>query len=89
MEALLEIYRQKELNNPFEHLNKIEYLVVHYGRIAQEIVEKAHQWGCDFIILGPRRKQLLSRFLLPSISRKVIRKTDKPVHVIKRPKKKR
>jgi nucleotide-binding universal stress UspA family protein len=87
MKTLLGICRQKELNNPFKHLNNIEYLVVHYGRIAQEIVEKTNQWGCDFIILGPRRKRLLGRLLLPSISRKVIRWTDKPVHIIKSSKK--
>ena len=88
MNTLLGLDRQKELRNSFKHVNIIEYLVVHYGRIAQEIVEKAHQWGCDFIILGPRRKRLLSRFLLPGISRKVIRKTDTPVHVIRGQKKK-
>jgi nucleotide-binding universal stress UspA family protein len=87
MKMLLELQRQKELHNPFEHVNTIEYLVVHYGRIAPEIVEKAHQWGCDFIILGPRRKRLIGRFLLPSISRKVIRRTDKSVQIIKRSKK--
>ena len=87
METLVGMHRQKELNNPLEHVDKIEYLVVHYGKIVQEIVEKSYQWGCDFIILGPRRKRLLGRLLLPSISRKVIRRTDKPVHVIKRSKK--
>jgi universal stress protein A len=84
MKTLLGRYPQKALNNPFEHANIIEYLIVHYGKIAQEIVEKSNQWGCDFIILGPRRKRLLGRFLLPSISRKVKRWTDKPVLVIKK-----
>jgi nucleotide-binding universal stress UspA family protein len=83
MQNLLEIIRKKELNDHPEHLNKVEYLVVHYGRIAEEIVEKTNRWGCELIILGPRRKRFLGRIFLPSISRKVIRRTDTPVHVIK------
>jgi nucleotide-binding universal stress UspA family protein len=86
MENLLEILRKKELNDHPEHVNKIEHLVVHYGMIAEEIAEKANRWGCELIILGPRRKRLLGRIFLPSISRKVIRRTDKPVHIIKVPK---
>jgi len=82
MQNLLEIIRKKELNDHPEHLNKVEYLVVHYGRITEEIVEKTNRWGCELIILGPRRKRFLGRIFLPGISRKVIRRTDTPVHVI-------
>lgn len=83
MENLLEIIRKTKPNDNPEHVNKVEYLVVHYGRIAEEIVEKTNRWGCELIILGPRRKRFLGRIFLPSISRKVIRHTHKPVHVIK------
>jgi nucleotide-binding universal stress UspA family protein len=83
MENLLEIIRKKELNDYPAHANKIEHLVVHYGRIAEEIVERANRWGCELIILGPYRNGFLRRIFLPSISRKVIRRTDTSVHVIK------
>jgi len=86
MENLLEILCKKELNDHLEHVNKIEHLVVSHGRIAEEIVEKANRWGCELIILGPCRKRLLGRIFLPSISRKVIRRTDKRAHIIKLPK---
>jgi len=83
MQNLLEIIRKKDLADPAMHLNKIEHLVAHYGRIAEEIVEKANRWGCESIILGPRRTNLLGRIFLPSISRQVRHGTDMPVHIIK------
>ena len=83
MENLLEIIPKKELNDHPAHVNKIEDLVVHYGRVAEEIVERANRWGCELIILGPRRKGFLGRTFLPRISRKVIRRTNTSVHVIK------
>jgi nucleotide-binding universal stress UspA family protein len=86
METLLGIYPQKELNNPLEHINRIEYLVVHYGKVAEEIVQKAHQWGCEMIILGPRRKWFLGRIFLPSVSRMVRCRSNASVHIIKKPK---
>lgn len=86
MENLLEIIRKKELNDHAAYVNKIEHLVVYYGRIAEKIVERANWRGCELIILGPRRKRFLGRTFLPSISRKVTRQTDKQVHIIKLPK---
>ena len=86
MENLLELIRKKEFNDDPEHINKVEYLVAHCGRIAEEIAEKADRWGCKLIILGPHRKGFLGRTFLPGISRKVIRRTNTSVHVIKLPK---
>ena len=83
MENLLEIIRKKKLDDQPVHLNKIEHLAAHSGRIAEEIVEKANRWRCELIIIGPRKTNLLRRIFLPSISRKVICGTDTPVHVIK------
>ena len=86
MENLLEIIRKTKPNDNPTYVSKVEYLAVHHGRIAKEIVEKANWWGCDLIILGPRRRRFLGRIFLPSISRKVIRHTHKPVHIIQLPK---
>jgi nucleotide-binding universal stress UspA family protein len=83
-------YSQMDLtsknNDHPEHLNKVEYLVVHYGRIAEEIVKKANMWDCESIVLGPHRKRFLKQIFLKSISRKVIRYTHKRVHIIQLPK---
>lgn len=75
------IHKTNPIDHP-EHLDTVEYLVVHYGKVAEEIVNKANQWGCEMIILGPRRRMLLSRILCPSVVRKVSRRTDTPVHII-------
>ena len=83
MEKLLEVTYINDPTDTHANIKNVEHLVVHYGKIAQEIVEKANLWGCERILLGPRRKRLLRRILLPSISRKVIRRTDTPVHIIK------
>jgi nucleotide-binding universal stress UspA family protein len=82
MENLLEINCKKNPDENRPYIKNLEHLVVHYGRIAQEIVEKANRWGCELIILGPRRKRLLGRIFLPSVARSVIRQTDKQVYII-------
>jgi nucleotide-binding universal stress UspA family protein len=86
MENLIKIVCKRDSKNHRADIKNVEHLVVNYGRIAEEIAEKANRWGCELIILGPRRKRLLGWIFLPSISRKVIRRTDKPVHIIKLPK---
>jgi len=83
MKRLHEINSKKNPNDHRAHIKNVEHLVVHYGRIAEEIVEKANRWGCELIMLGPRRKRFLARIFLPSTSRKVIGRTDKRVHIIR------
>jgi nucleotide-binding universal stress UspA family protein len=83
MKNLMEIIRKMNPNDQHTDLKNVEYLLVHYGRIVEEIIEKANRWGCELIILGPRRKGLLGRTLLPSVARSIIRRTGRPVHIIK------
>jgi nucleotide-binding universal stress UspA family protein len=82
---LLEISKTQLYEHPEQH-HTVEYLVVHYGKIAEEIAQKAHRWGCERIILGPRRKRFLGRIFLPSVARMVRRRSNAPVHIIKQPK---
>jgi nucleotide-binding universal stress UspA family protein len=88
MKSLLETVCKKNPQNHRVEIQNVEHLVVHYGRIAEEIVEKAKRWGCELIFLGPRRKRFLGRIFLPSVTRRVIRRTDKQIHIIKIPKEK-
>jgi nucleotide-binding universal stress UspA family protein len=83
MENLVKLVCKKNPQNHREDIKNLEHLVVHYGRLAEEIVEKANRWGCELIVLGPRRKRFLGRIFLPSVARSVVRRTDKPVHIIK------
>lgn len=55
MENQLETICKKERKDPPEYVNNVEQLVVHYGKIAEEIVEKANMWGCESIVLGPHK----------------------------------
>ena len=43
MENILESISKKDFNDHPEHDNKVEYLAVHCGRIAEEIVDKANR----------------------------------------------
>ena len=82
---LLEISKTQLDEHPEQH-HTVEYLVVHYGKIAEEIAQKAYRWGCERIILGPRRKRFLGRIFLPSVARMVRRRSNAPVYIIKKPK---
>jgi nucleotide-binding universal stress UspA family protein len=86
MKRLHEINSKKIPNDHRAYIKNIQHLVVHYGRIAEEIVEKANRWGSELIMLGPGRKRFLTRIFLPGVARRVIRRTDKRVHIIKIPK---
>lgn len=53
------------------------------GEIAPSIVAKAHEAGCDKIIMGARGESLLEEILIGSVTQAVIRCTDIPVTVVK------
>ena len=86
MENELETICKKELKDHPECVNNVEHLVVHYGKIAEEIVEKADMWGCKSIVLGPHKNGFLKQLSPVSTSRKVLRHAHKPVHIIPFPK---
>jgi nucleotide-binding universal stress UspA family protein len=54
-----------------------------HGEIASSIVAKAHEAGCDKIIMGARGESLLEEILIGSVTQAVIRCTDIPVTVVK------
>lgn len=59
-----------------------ERCVLH-GPVAGSIVAKAHEAGCDKIIMGARGESLLEEILIGSTTQEVIRATDIPVTVVK------
>lgn len=83
MEKLMDKICEKHPHAHDAYMHNVEHLIVHAGKVAEEIVDKAGRWGCALIILGPGRRSLLKRVFSLDISRKVIRRTDIPVHVIK------
>lgn len=59
-----------------------ERCVLH-GPIAESIVAKAHEAGCDKIVMGARGESLLEEILIGSVTQDVIRCADIPVTVVK------
>ena len=59
-----------------------ERCVLH-GPVARSIVAKAHEAGCDKIIMGARGESLIEEILIGSTTQAVIRATDIPVTVVK------
>lgn len=53
--------------------------------ISKNIVEEAHKWGADVIVLGTHGRTGISRLLLGSVAEEVVRSTSTPVHLIRSP----
>ena len=81
MKNQLQIICRKESKDHPEYIDNVENLVVHYGKIAEEIVEKANRWDCESILIG-HRKGFIRQIFPGGVSRKVFRLTHKPVHFI-------
>jgi nucleotide-binding universal stress UspA family protein len=56
------------------------------GYPAEEILRKADELNCDAIVMGTHGKGLLSQTFLGSVTKKVLRRTRKPVFIIPLPK---
>jgi nucleotide-binding universal stress UspA family protein len=81
MKSQLKIIGRKESNHHPGCINNVEKLVVHYGNIAQEIVEKADRWGCESILIG-HSKGFFRQIIPGRIARKVFRLAHKTVYFI-------
>jgi nucleotide-binding universal stress UspA family protein len=82
MENQLEIICTKSRKDHPNFSPNVEHLVIHYGKVAQEIAEKANRWGCESIVLGPHKNGFFKKLSPVSTSRKVLRLANKPVHFI-------
>ena len=56
------------------------------GYPAEEILKKADGLSCDAVVMGTHGKGMLSNAFLGSVTKKVLRRTRKPVFVIPLPK---
>ncbi len=66
----------------FELVSKI---LVPLGHPVEEILEAAHEEGCDAIVLGTHGKGFLRQTFLGSVAVKVLERTRKPVFIIPLP----
>ncbi len=80
---LVEATRRKlsELAGKYREEHKIDVLVeVIVGEPSESIVEYATEIGADLIVLGKRRLSGIERFILGSVTKKVVEKS--PVDVL-------
>jgi nucleotide-binding universal stress UspA family protein len=56
------------------------------GYPAEIILKKADELDCDVIVMGSHGKGIISQTFLGSVSKRVLRRTRKPVFIIPLPK---
>ncbi|MDB0568561.1 universal stress protein [Ralstonia solanacearum] len=65
------------------HTTKLLEKPVSPGRISQTIVEEANQTSADLIVLGTHGRQGLKHLVMGSVAEGVVRKTNKPVLMVR------
>lgn len=82
----LKIFCDKEFNGDPKYAGKVESIEVCEGFPAEEILKKADNSNCDAIVMGTHGKGLISHAFLGSTTKRVLRRTRKPVFIIPLPK---
>lgn len=60
----------------------IEHLLVYHGDVAEELATKANRFGCEAIVLGCHRGNLVKRFFPGGIEKKILNQTQKPILIV-------
>ena len=82
----LKIFCDEEFNGNPKYAGKIESIEVCEGFPAEEILKKADEFNCDVIVMGNHGKGIIRNTFLGSTSKRVLRRTRKPVFIIPLPK---
>ena len=80
------LFCEKELKDDPERADRVESIEVCEGFAAEEILRKADELSCDAIIMGTHGKGIIANTFLGSTSKRVLRRTRKPVFIIPLPK---
>jgi nucleotide-binding universal stress UspA family protein len=64
----------------------VEAIKVYEGFPAEVILQKADELNCDAIIMGTHAKGIIANTFLGNTSKRVLRRTRKPVFIIPLPK---
>lgn len=82
----LKIFCEKELKDDPESIDRVESIDVCEGFPAEIILRKADDLDCDAIVMGTHGKGIIASTFLGSTSKRVLRRTRKPVFIIPLPK---
>ena len=79
-------FYEKELNNLPVGTEKVKSIEVHEGFPPEVILGKADELDCDIIVMGTHGKGVVANTFLGSTSKRVLRRSRKPVFIIPMPK---
>jgi len=82
----LRIVCENELKNDPECADRVESIEICEGFPAEMILRKADELNCDVVVMGTHGKGFLRNTFLGSTSKRVLRRTRKPVFIIPLPK---
>ncbi|MGD9134397.1 MAG: universal stress protein, partial [Desulfobacterales bacterium] len=81
----LEIFSEKELADDSEAADRVQRIEICEGYPAEAILQKAKELDCDEIIMGTHGKGIVANTFLGSVTKRVLRRTRKPVFIIPLP----
>lgn len=81
----LKIFCEKELKNDPQCADRVESIELCEGFPPDVILRKADEFNCDVIVMGTHGKGIIRSTFLGSTSKRVLRRTRKPVFIIPLP----
>jgi nucleotide-binding universal stress UspA family protein len=81
----IEIFSEKELADDSEAADRVQRIEICEGYPAEAILQKANELDCDEIIMGTHGKGIVANTFLGSVTKRVLRRTRKPVFIIPLP----
>ena len=81
----LKIFSKKELADDPRATDRVQGIEICEGYPAEAILQKADELDCDEIVMGTHGKGILANTFLGSVTKRVLRRTRKPVFIIPLP----
>ena len=79
MKEQLNSFLKRESGQHPEYTEILEHMFVYPGKVADEIVEKAHRFGCEAVVLGAHHTGFFKRLFSSDTAANVLRRTKTPV----------
>ena len=82
----VKLFCEKELKDDPVGAERVKSIEVCEGFPPEAILRKANELACDVIVMGAHSKGIIANTFLGSTSKRVLRRTRKPVFIIPLPK---